>query len=239
MKLAIMQPTFNSWIGYFDLIDYVDKFIFLDTVQLNQQSWQTRNKIKVQNRELMVSVPIQKSKSKSELLIKDTLIDFRKFDFRKKLFRTLEQNYKKSSYYAEVNSFIRELVLYETDFLSEYNINIIKRISGKLDIRTEFVLLSETEYLVEIAKGELVLDICNYFRTKEYISPLGSKEYLKQVKSQFIDKSIDVYYQYYNHPMYQQLGDEFIPYLGIFDLLYNEGFKNSIQIIRNGRRYEV
>jgi len=238
VKLALMQPTFNPWIGYFDLIDYVDKFIFLDTVQLNQQSWQTRNKIKVQNRELMVSVPIQKSKLKSELLIKDTLMDFRKFDFRKKLLRTLEQNYKKCSYYAEVNEFIRELVLYETDFLSEYNINIIKKISNKLNIKTEFILLSKTEYLAEIAKGELVLDICDYFGTKEYISPLGSKEYLEQVKSQFVDKSIDVYYQYYNHPMYQQLGEEFIPYLGIFDLLYNEGFENSMKIIKSGRKYE-
>ncbi|MGB3750061.1 MAG: WbqC family protein [Arcobacteraceae bacterium] len=76
MKIAIMQPTFNPWLGYFDLIDYVDEFIFLDTVQLNQQSWQTRNKIKVQNKELMFSLPIQKDKSKSELLIKDTILDF-------------------------------------------------------------------------------------------------------------------------------------------------------------------
>lgn len=76
VKIAIMQPTFNPWLGYFDLIDYVDEFIFLDTVQLNQQSWQTRNKIKVQNKELMFSLPIQKDKSKSELLIKDTILDF-------------------------------------------------------------------------------------------------------------------------------------------------------------------
>ena len=56
-----MQPTFNPWIGYFDLINGVDKFLFLDTVQLNQQSWQTRNKLKVANKELMISIPIKKN----------------------------------------------------------------------------------------------------------------------------------------------------------------------------------
>ena len=66
MKLAIMQPTFNPWLGYFDLIDSVDKFIFLDTVQLSQQSWQTRNKLKVQEKEFMFSIPIQKNKSKKD-----------------------------------------------------------------------------------------------------------------------------------------------------------------------------
>ena len=97
MKVAIMQPTFNPWLGYFDLIDYVDTFIFLDTVQLNQQSWQTRNKIKVQNKELMIPIPTikNKNKNKKDLIIKDTLIDFRKFDFRKKLLKTIELNYKK------------------------------------------------------------------------------------------------------------------------------------------------
>jgi len=63
-----MQPTFNPWLGYFDLIDYVDKFIFLDTVQLNQQSWQTRNKILIQNKEYIFSLPIMKTKSKVDLL---------------------------------------------------------------------------------------------------------------------------------------------------------------------------
>jgi len=233
-----MQPTFNPWLGYFDLIDYVDIFIFLDTVQLNQQSWQTRNKIKVQNKELMVSIPIQKSKSKSELLIKDTLIDFRKFNFRKKLYRTLEQNYKKSSYFMEVNEFIKELVLYETNFLSEYNINIIKKISDKLNIQTKFIILSETEYLAKNSKGKLVLSICDYFGTKKYISPLGSKEYLEKIKNDFIDKQVNICYQYYNHPTYSQIGDKFIPYIGIFDLLYNEGFDNSSKIIKGGRKYE-
>ena len=70
MKLAIMQPTFNPWLGYFDLIDSVDKFIFLDTVQLSQQSWQTRNKLKVQDKEFLFSIPIKKKQIKHRFVNK-------------------------------------------------------------------------------------------------------------------------------------------------------------------------
>ena len=232
-----MQPTFNPWLGYFDLIDYVDKFIFLDTVQLNQQSWQTRNKILIQNKEYIFSLPIMKTKSKVDLLIKDALFDFRKFDFRKKLYKTLEQNYKKAHFYDEVNDFIKDIVFYDTNFLSIYNINIITKISEKLKLNTKIMKLSETTYQKNKSKGDMILDICNYFHTTKYISPLGSKEYLDKVKNNFSDKNIDIYYQYYQHPIYNQIGDKFIPYLGIFDLLYNEGFENSAKIIRSGRKY--
>ena len=237
-KLALMQPTFNPWIGYFDLIDYVDEFVFFDTVQLNQQSWQTRNKLKIQSKELLFSIPILKDKSKKELLIQDSKMNFNKFDFRKKLSRTLEQNYKKAPYFDDVNCFIQELVLFDTQYLGKYNINTITKIVEKLEFKTKIIVLSETNYHSNFTKEDLVLDICKYFNTTDYISPLGSKDYLDKAIPTFNNNSIDVYYQYYQHPIYKQLGDDFIPYIGIFDLLYNEGFENSAKIIRSGRKYE-
>ena len=234
-----MQPTFNPWLGYFDLIDYVDTFIFLDTVQLNQQSWQTRNKIKVQNKELMIPIPTikNKNKNKKDLIIKDTLIDFRKFDFRKKLLKTIELNYKKSKHYNDVFDFISELILYETKYLSEYNINIIKNISKKLGINSKIFILSNTDYTSNAKKGNLILDICKYFKASKYVSPIGSKVYLDKYLNEFKYFNIEVEYQYYNHPQYTQLGDKFIPHLGIFDLLLNEGFEKSKKIILSGRNY--
>jgi len=237
LKIAIMQPTFNPWLGYFDLIDYVDTFIFLDTVQLNQQSWQTRNKIKIQDKELMISIPIEKNKNKKELFIKDALIDFRKFDFRKKLLRTIKQNYKKSKHYDDVFDFISELILYETKYLSEYNINIIRNISKKLEINSKILILSNTDYISDTKKGDLVLDICKYFGVSKYVSPIGAKEYLDKSLNDFKSFNIEVEYQHYNHPQYTQIGDTFIPYVGILDLLMNEGFENSKKIILGARNY--
>lgn len=235
MKLAIMQPTFNPWLGYFDLINSVDKFIFLDTVQLSQQSWQTRNKLKVQGKEFMFSIPIQKNKSKKDLLIKDVLMNFRQCDFRKNLVKTLEQNYKKSRFYNEVNDFIQSVVLYDTKYLSRYNINIIKEICVRLNFNTEIITLSETRFNTDSSKGEQVLDICRFFEVTDYISPPGSKDYLDATINEFNRNNIGVAYQHYQHPIYKQLGVDFVSYIGIFDLLYNEGFDNSSGIIRSGR----
>ncbi len=233
-----MQPTFNPWLGYFDLIDYVDEFIFFDTVQLSRQSWQTRNKIKVQDKELMISIPIQKKTPKEEkLLIKDALIESRKFDFRNKLIKTIEQNYNKSYFFNEVNDFVMDLIEFKAKHISNYNINFIEKISRIINIDTKLIRLSETKYNSDTKKAEQVFSVCQYFGVKKYISPLGSKIYLGEAEDKFINNDISISYQYYNHPMYRQIGTEFISHLGILDLLYNEGFKNSLKIIRSGRRY--
>ena len=236
LKLAIMQPTFTPWLGYFDLIDYVDKFIFLDTVQLSRRSWQVRNKFKINQQEYIYSLPIIHQKCRTDEIISEVEISNHIY-VKDKLIKLLNRNYKKAKYYQQVNDFIMELIMFNEKYLSEYNINIITKISEKLKLNTKIIKLSETAYQKNKSKGDMILDICNYFHTTKYISPLGSKEYLDKVKNNFSDKNIDIYYQYYQHPIYNQIGDKFIPYLGIFDLLYNEGFENSAKIIRSGRKY--
>ena len=237
LKIAIMQPTFNPWLGYFDLIDYVDKFIFLDTVQLTRRSWQVRNKLKINDKEHMFTLPLVKEMHRDdEIISKVKILNFN--NNQNKLYSTLQSNYKKAKFYSQVDSFIKELVYFESELLGEYNINIIKKIAEKLQINTEFIILSKTGFEQKSSKGDLILDICRYFNATDYISPLGSKEYLNKEIDNFNDSQIEIFYQYYEHPIYRQLGKEFIPYIGIFDLLYNEGFENSAKIIRSGRKYK-
>ena len=73
---AIMQPTFFPWIGYFDLIDQVETFVFFDDVQLVKRSWQVRNRIKSANGELFLTIPIKKNKIRDELLISEAEIAY-------------------------------------------------------------------------------------------------------------------------------------------------------------------
>lgn len=232
-----MQPTFNPWLGYFDIIDYVDKFVFLDTVQLTRRSWQVRNKLKVNSKEYIFTLPIVKEKKRNEELIKSVKL-FESNKTKEKLYTLIQNNYKKSKFYDEVKDFIKKIIFYDTDSLSLYNINIITQISKKLNLNTKLISLSDINYQSNATKGDLILNICKYFNTSDYISPLGSKEYLEKVSDRFKKENINIYYQYYKHPIYNQLGKNFIPYIGIFDLLYNEGFENSLKIIKSGRKYE-
>ena len=72
-KIAIMQPTYLPWSGYFGLMQYVDIFVFLDSVQFERRSWQQRNKIKTRNGEKIISIPVL-SKGKRDQKIKDVII---------------------------------------------------------------------------------------------------------------------------------------------------------------------
>jgi len=233
-----MQPTFNPWIGHFEHIDYVDKFVLLDTVQLTKRDWQTRNRFKLNDQEYMFTIPVKKTGSRDSVMIKDALISFDHFDFRDKLYTLLNQAYKKSPFYREISSFIKELVFFDTDYLSVYHINMIKKISNRIGIQTNISVLSETDFSSENKKSALLLDICKYFKATEYISPLGAKNYLEQDRSLFERENIKITYQNYHHPKYPQLGTSFLPYMGILDLLYNVGLEESLNIIRKGRKYE-
>ena len=232
MKLAIMQPTFNPWLGYFDLIDKVDKFIFLDTVQLDQHSCRQETSLKYKIK-FMFSILI-KTQTRSNLLIKDTLINFDQFDFEK-LLKTLDRNYKKSQFFHEFNNFLKDLILYDTKYLSRFNVNIIKEISLKLNFNTEIISLSETNFKTDLSKSEKLIEICKFFNATTYISPIGSKNYLDEATYQFSRNNLSLMYHHYNHPIYRQLGKNFVSNIGIIDLLYNEGFENSSMIVKSGR----
>jgi hypothetical protein len=235
---AIMQPTFMSWVGYFDLINSVDKFVFLDDVQLAKRSWQVRNKIKTSNGEYFVTLPIEKTKHRDELTIDNAVI--KGSDWKDKFLKTIQHNYKKASHYAEIYPFIEELINYETNILSEFNINIIVKICKKINIKTEFFKSSD---LTNIGgtKDEKLVNICFSIDMGEYLSPQGSAVYIEldSKGGEFTKNNIELYYHNYEPTTYKQLYGAFIPYIGIFDLLFNEGFQKSLDIIKSGHRDSI
>ncbi|WP_395167158.1 WbqC family protein [Francisella salimarina] len=237
MKLAIMQPTFNPWVGYFDLINSVDIFVFLDNVQLEKRSWQVRNKVKSNDdKEIFISIPIKKIEHRDNTLINTAVING--YDWAKKALKTIKHNYSKSKYFKEVYPFIEKLILNKENYiLSDYNINIIKSVSDKLAIKTSFIRASSINNL-EGAKDKLLLSICKSLNASTYISPKGSSVYLQKNNAgeKYKMNRVGLYYSDYVHPRYSQVGRDFIEYLGIFDLLFNEGFENAKSIISSGHR---
>lgn len=236
LKLAIMQPTFIPWMGYFDLIDYVDEFVFLDTVQLARRSWQVRNKLKIEDKEYMFSLPIKKDKHRNEAILKDIKLSFENYDFILKFKQLLLHSYKKAKYFDELSENIFNILSFKTDYLCEYNINFIQEVSKLLNIKTKFIKASNLKDISGL-KGDLILNICLNRSCDEYISASGSKEYLDKYLDKFQQENIKIVYQCYEHPMYKQIGDNFISYLGILDLLFNEGLENTKNIILKGRKF--
>lgn len=229
-SIAIMQPTFFPWVGYYALADRVDEFVILNNVQFDKRSWQQRNKIKTPQGPKFLTVPV-KSKGKSDQLIKDVEI-LREGDRNplKKILSSIEQNYRHSSYFSEFIDDIVTLLDTPHSNLLKLNMAILKWSWDVLEIKTP--VTEASALAVTGSKDELLVNICIDRGAEVYFSPPGSKIYLEHSEA-FHHADIEIFYHEYQHPAYSQLHGIFEPHMCILDLILNEG-ENSLEIIRSG-----
>lgn len=236
MIIAINQPTYFPWIGQFDLIDQADYYIFLDDVQIVKQSWDTRNKIITSSGEEWISVPINNDVNFKNRLFNSTNI-IKSEIWKIKQLKKIKIAYSKSSFFKQVYPFIETLILENNcESLADFNINIIKSICNKIGVYTKFILSSTLDVFEK--KDKRLVKICNKLNSKNYISPLGSAAYIEfnNEGGVFLDSGINLFYQNFVHPTYNQINEPFKSHLSIIDLLFNEGFEKSLHIIKLGRR---
>ncbi len=223
-----MQPTYLPWIGYFALMDSIDIFVYLDSVQFDKRSWQQRNKIKTANGAQRLTVPVF-TKSLSSQLISRVRIDYSQH-FPEKHLKSIELAYKKAMYYDTLFDELFAIINRRYDKLCDLNIALIDLLKIKLGITTKCIKSSSLK--TKYKKDELLADICETLSADTYISPIGSRDYMKKSKA-FLSRNIKVLYNNYVHPRYSQIHGNFIEYLSCIDLLFNEGPK-SLKIIRSG-----
>lgn len=187
MKLAIMQPYFFPYIGYFQLINAVDKFIFYDDVNYIKNGWINRNKVLINDNPQYITITIKDASSFK--LIKDT--EF--IDNREKIKKTIYFNYKKALFFKNVWPLIEDCLSFKTDYISELNIYSIKRICEYLEIKTTFEISSEKYYeTAELRKEKRLIEICKLNNAKTYINPIGGQEIYD--KETFLNEGINLYF---------------------------------------------
>lgn len=232
-----MQPTYIPWMGYFSLIDKVDEFVFLDSVQIVGRSWQVRNRIKFEGKEKMLTIPMDKSNDRDKRLIYNTkYIDS---DWKKNHLAIMSQAYKKSAYFDVIFPFICCLYEKEYESIGDFTENCIRTISEKIGIRTIFSRSIDMDVVGK--KDELLVDICKNIGAEVYISAQGSAAYIEMSNpgGAFTRRGVELYYQNYLHPEYKQVDSPFVSHMGIYDLLFNVGFDNALVIIREGQRQDI
>ena len=228
-----MQPTYMPWMGYFSMIDEVDKFVFLDHVQLVMRSWQVRNKIKINDQEKVLTIPIEHAQVREQRTICNTRFADNKW--KKSHLEIIKQAYRRAEYFEEVYSFLEESYKKEYTSIGEFNIYMISTIAQKLGIETQFYRSSEMN--ISGNKDKLLVDICKKLKANYYLSAQGSSVYIEHDKpgGEFAAQGIHLYYQNYSHPQYKQLGEKFISHIGIYDLLFQVGFSKALKTIRLGQ----
>lgn len=232
VSCAIMQPTYLPWCGYFNLIDSVDHFIFLDDVKLEKSDWHIRNRIKSANGDLMLSISVNLPMGRMNTMINQATLDFTK-PWQKKHLKSIFSNYRKAKYFDDIFPFIEKLINEQHNNLSHYTINIIKAISKQLGITTNFVLASNLDKTDKVKDYRLV-ELCQQMSANHYLSPAGSADYLEKHSpgGAIAANNIKLDYQDFMHPNYPQLYGEFVSHLSILDMLFNCGFEESAQLIK-------
>lgn len=236
MRIAVMQPTYLPWIGYFDMIDQVDHFVFLDDAQVVKQSWGVRNRIKTAQGELMLSVPFSRDQSIKERLYCNTLVHDQ-VPWVKKHLRSVQLTYSKAPFFQEIIEDYEELLNGPDRRLGMINSRIIQFFSKKIGIETPFTYSSELQGLTG-RKDVRLVSICRALGANTYLSAQGSAEYIESERpgGAFTPNGIALYYHHFEHPEYPQLHGEFLPYLCILDLLFNCGYDQALAVIRSGRK---
>lgn len=216
MKLAIMQPYFMPYIGYFQLIKIVDKFIFYDDVTFIKQGWINRNKILINNQAKMFSIPL--SNASSHVLIKDVLISEIAYQkWRKSFFNSIVFSYKKAKNYSKINALIEKILEKRPETISELAIKSVVEVAQYLDLKTEFEICSDVYSNTYLSGQNRVLDICINEKAITYINPVGGMELYS--KSVFQEKNIELFFIKANKSVYPQFSEEFVPFLSIIDVL--------------------
>jgi hypothetical protein len=174
-KIAIMQPHFFPWGGYFQLINSCDYFVILDDVEINYQSWQTRNYFYLNNKYTTISLPIKKSNNK---FISNTEL-FRYDVWKKKFLNTLDQNYKKKNNFNEVKDIISVISKDHTSLIN-INLEIIKFFTKILSIKSKIILSTELAIEKKYKRTEKIQKILCKFKNPVYITVPGSVAYMEE-----------------------------------------------------------
>lgn len=217
---VITQPTYLPWLGYFEQIAKSDVFIFLDTVQFVRRSWHSRNRLKGSNNQLIwLTVPVISHPQKTPLL--KIQISQNQPQWRRKHLGTIEACLGNSPYFKSVFPFIQEWINYEYKYLADLNIAGIKMFSDLLGLSSKFIRASELN--PQGKRTELLVNLCKQLNVDRYYSSIGSKVYLDEEDSLFIDAGIQLNYQAWEHPIYPQLSGDFVSHLSVLDAIMNLG----------------
>lgn len=218
MKLAIMQPYFFPYLGYFALIKYVNQFILFDTPQFIRHGWIERNRILKPdcNGWMYIKVPLEKHSRDTR--IKD--IKIRNVEMWQNLLLEQIKHYKKKArYYSEVRSLMEDILQYKYETIVALNRTILLAICKYLKIATPIYVFSEMNLAIENpnAPDDWALNIAKALNAQQYINAPGGELFFDRQK--FEKSKIKLGFMHFDFVEYNQLGNAFESGLSILDAM--------------------
>lgn len=214
MNIAIMQPYFLPYIGYWQLLKSVDKYVSYDNIKFTKGSWINRNRYLLNGKDKLFSIPLNHNSDYLNIVERFISESFNK----KKLINQLFNSYKKAPCFKNCFNIIEDIINYDEKNLFLYNLNSIKKICWYLDIKTEIIVSSNLKIDHSTFKAQdKVLVICKDLQATKYINAIGGT-YLYE-KNIFKNNGIILNFIKTNNIIYKQFDKEFVPNLSIIDIM--------------------
>jgi hypothetical protein len=213
MNLAIMQPYFFPYIGYFQLIRSVDLFVVYDNIKYTKKGWINRNRMLQNGKDVMFSLPLESDSDYLAVRERALAADFK----RDKLLNQITGAYRRAPYFALTFPLVEQVVRYEDTNLFRFLHHSIVKTCEHLGITTEIRISSGIAIDHDLKNQDKVLALCEAVGANTYVNAIGGMElYLKET---FRERGIDLKFIRSKPLEYPQFGDTFVPWLSIVDVM--------------------
>jgi len=211
MSIAIMQPYLFPYIGYFQLVNAVDKFVFYDDVNFIKSGWINRNRILINDKPGYLTLQLKDASSNK--LIKDVF-----FEKNDKFLKKIEYAYKKAPFFEHVMPVVEKCINIDTVSISKMAANSVVQVCDYLMINRYFYYSSSLD-AVNFGKNRVgrLVDICRYFNSKNYVNNYSGAALYK--KEEFSEYNIDLKFLKPSVVAYKQFSGEFVSSLSIIDVM--------------------
>ena len=219
MRVAIHQPNFLPWMGYFDKIVKSDVFLFLDDVQIPKKgsSWSNRVKVLIGGRPQWVTTPI--ARENGFQMLKD--VSFSEPTWQRTIEETLRMAYSRASHFEETMPLLQNIFSYETKSLCDWNINSIFEILSHLSIGLPEIHRS-SDFGIQTSSTQRLVELIREVGGTTYLCGAGSSDYLDP--NLFAESNVELRYMNFKDAEYPQLNtSEFHMGLSIIDVLMMNG----------------
>ena len=219
MIIAIHQPNYIPYLGFFEKMKQSDIFVIYDDAQFNKDDFQHRNKIRIYHGWKYLTVPVEKKRIpimdiriRNELLIKG-------IPWQEAHLKEIRDNYIDTPYCASHEDHLEEVYTDKYDRLIDLNMNLIRLFKEAFNIKTKIIFTSELGFTSRSTKR--LVDVTEALGGDVYLSGSSGRNYLDV--SLFESRGISVEFQDFKHPVYKQRYDGFIPNMSAIDALFNIG----------------
>lgn len=228
MKVAIMQPYFLPYIGYFQLIGASDIFVVYDRIKYTKKGWINRNRFLQNGSDAVFSLPLKKGADQLDIAERELAAEFD----RTRLLAQFKGAYHRAPYFRQTFALVEQIVRYPHANLFEYLLHSIERVSRHLSLRAE-IRVSSTIPIAGDPKGrDRVLATCKALGAERYINAIGGIELYD--RDDFASHGISLSFIKSQPWTYTQFNNNFVPWLSIVDVLMFNSIETVREQIANG-----